>query len=268
MIGFFDSGFGGLTIARKFSDIAPKYDTIFLGDNARTPYGARSEETIYHYTCEGVQFLFDNGAELVILACNTASAVALRRIQQEWLPKYAPDKRVLGIIIPTAEEVVLHTKGAVGVLATSATVRSRAFTNELKKRNPDISIFEEACPLFVPIIEEGEHEWEGTRMIAKKYISNLFKNGANIDSVILGCTHYALIEKILLEEIGAGVRVISQGTIIVPKIIEYLVAHPDLEKKLAARGNHTFFSTEQSDRINTLASRFYGAAINVELAVL
>lgn len=268
MIGFFDSGFGGLTIARSFSDLAPHYDTVFLGDNARTPYGARSEEVIYRYTVEGVSFLFSRGADIVILACNTASAAALRRIQQEWLPAHHPDKHVLGIIIPTVEDVISVTKGRIGVLATSATVHSRSFTNEVHKKDASLAVTEKECPLFVPIIEEGESDWEGTRLIARKYIRELFEKDPGIDSVVLGCTHYALIYRMLREEIPSQIAIISQGEIVAKKLIDYLDRHSEVERRLSRSGMHQFYSTERSPRITHLASKFYGRDIVVEVAQL
>src|SRR3989344_1431484 len=195
MIGFFDSGFGGLTVLKEAVKLLPQYSYIYLGDNARTPYGDLDQETIYEYTVEGISELFHRGAELVILACNTSSSGALRRIQQEFLSDNFPEKNVLGIIIPTAEEVGEFTKSReVGVLGTKATVDSLAYTKEIVKVYPEVSVYEQACPLLVPLIEQGEIDFPEINDLIQIYLNELLAQSLNIDTVILGCTHFAIIE--------------------------------------------------------------------------
>lgn len=265
MIGFFDSGLGGLTILKEVVKKLPQYSYIYLGDNARTPYGSRSGEVIYRFTCEGVEELFKRGAELVILACNTSSAAALRKIQQEFLPKNYPDKKTLGIIIPTAEEIGNMTKSReVGILATEATVNSGAYSSEINKINPGVKVYQQACPLFVPIIEAGEKDWKGLDLAIKKYLNELFLNSRKIDTIILGCTHYAIIEKKIKKYLPNGVKIVSQGQIVSEKIGDYLKRHPEIENKLSKGGERIFLTTENSERIKKLADLFYGEKINIE----
>jgi len=265
MIGFFDSGFGGLTILKEVVKVLPSYSYIYLGDNARAPYGSRSQKVIYQFTTEGVIELFKRGAELIILACNTSSSSALRKIQQEFLPKYFPNKKVLGIIIPTAEEVKKFTlSNEVGILATEATVNSLSYPKEINKLFPEIKIYQQSCPLLVPIIESGEIEWLGLDLIIKKYLDELFQNSQRIDTIILGCTHYAIIEERIKNRVPAGVKIISQGPIIAEKLKNYLLRHPEIEEKLSKTGEKIFFSTEDSERVRCLSNLFYGEPINIE----
>jgi len=273
MIGFFDSGFGGLTILKEVVKILPQYSYIYLGDNARTPYGSRSQEVIYQFTTEGVVELFKRGAKLIILACNTSSASALRKIQQEFLPKYFSNKkacpeqnrRVLGIIIPTAEEVKKFTlSNEVGILATEATVNSLSYPKEINKLFPEIKVYQQGCPLLVPIIERGEIEWQGLDLIIEKYLDELFQKSRKIDTIILGCTHYAIIEEKIKSRVPDGVKIISQGPIIAEKLKNYLLRHPEIEEKLSKTGEKIFFSTEDSKRVKYLSSLFYGEPINIE----
>lgn len=263
MIGFFDSGVGGLTVLKDTVKLLPKYSYIYLGDNARTPYGSRSQDVIYKYTVDGVSELFNRGAELIILACNTSSSSALRKIQQEVLVENFPGKKVLGIIIPTAEEVPKITNSKeIGILATEATVNSKAYLNEIRKINPDIKVFQQACPLFVPIIEAGESEWEGLDLAIKKYLKELFIKSQNIDTIILGCTHYALIEDKIKKHLPANVKLVSQGRIVAEKLKDYLRRHPEIESKLNKFGKRKFLTTESSMRVKNLSQLFYPTLMN------
>ncbi len=265
MIGFFDSGLGGLTILKEAVKILPQYSYIYLGDNARTPYGSRSQEVIYRFTIEGVTELFLKGAELVILACNTSSSSALRRIQQEFLPVDFPEKRVLGIIIPTTEEIDKFTRSKeIGIVATEATVNSLAYPKEIKKIFPDIKIYQQACPLLVPIIEAGEMDWLGLDLIIKKYLSELFSKSQNIDTIILGCTHYGLIEEKIKNQLPNNIKIISQASIVAEKLKHYLIRHPEIEKKLNKAGKRMFLTTENSERVKNLSETFYGEPIKIE----
>ncbi len=269
MIGVFDSGFGGLAVLRELVRALPNYRYGYLGDNAQAPYGSRSEEEIFRFTRAGVEHLFGRGAELVILACNTASAGALRRIQQEVLPLYqqkpfdaAQGKRVLGIIIPTAEEIVAKSKsGAVGILATEATVRSGAYAREIQKLSPKMKIYQEACPRLVPMIEMGAMDGEGFGRAAKAHVKNLLSRRPKIDTVVLGSTHYAAAREHIAAHFPRKVALVSQGELVAKKLGEYLKRHPELEVRLARGGGRAFFSTERSDRVDRLGSLFYGAPI-------
>lgn len=265
MLGFFDSGLGGLTVLKETVKILPQYSYIYVGDDARTPYGSRDQETIYQFTLEGVKKLFEKGAELVILACNTSSSASLRKIQQEFLPRNFPSKRVLGIIIPTAEEIdkFSHSK-EVGILATEATVNSLAYPKEIAKFSPHIKVFQQACPLFVPIIEAGEIDGEDLNLVTQKYLSEMFVKSPKIDTIILGCTHYAIIEEKIKSRLPSGVKIISQGPIIAEKLKNYLIRHPEIEEKISKTGERLFFSTEDSERIRLLASLFYGEPIEIK----
>ncbi len=264
MIGFFDSGFGGLTILKEVARELPEFSYIYLGDNVRAPYGSLSDDIIFEYTREGVSELFRRGASLVVLACNTSSAVALRKIQQEFLPKYYPDGCVLGIIIPTVEEILDFE--CVGVFATEATVLSGAYLIEGKKMNPGINIIQQACPLLVPMIESGE--CGELKITVKKYVEELFAKNENIEAVILGCTHYAIIENIFREFIPAGVKIISQGKIVAAKLKIYLEKHNERANSIDRRGGCLFLTTKNSPSVQNLARLFYGSKIDVEICVI
>lgn len=264
MIGFFDSGFGGLTVLKEVVKVLPEYSYVYLGDNARTPYGSRSQEVIYQYTIEGVEELFRQGAELVILACNTASAVALRKIQQEYLPQFYPDKKVLGIIIPTAEEMAGFEN--IGIFATEATVDSGVYVGEILKFNSDADIFHQACPLIVPVIESGE--FDQLENIVQKYVKGFFSKNDKIDVVILGCTHYAIIENIFRKYVPEDVRIISQGKIVAEKLEKYLARHGEIESRLSRNGDGLFLTTENSPHIQQLAEIFYGKKIELKVVSL
>lgn len=265
-IGVFDSGFGGITILRGIVKALPQYDYLYVGDTARTPYGTRSPEVIYEFTREAVDFLFARGCPLIILACNTASAEALRKIQQEYLPKKYPNKRVLGVLIPAAQEAVKVTNGKVGVIATSGTVTSDAFVHELKKLNSSISVYQQACPLLVPIVEEGEERSEVATLVLKKYLAPLQKK--NIDTIVLGCTHYGVLERAIKKIVGQNVRIISEEKSVPKKLMEYLAIHSTLEKKVSHGGTVRFTTTDLTEKFQTLGSRFWGSPITVEKITL
>ncbi len=271
MIGLFDSGLGGLTILKEVVKILPEYSYIYLGDNARTPYGSRSQEVIYKFTIEGVEELFKRGAELAVLACNTSSSSALRRIQREFLPKYwekdCPERsrRVLGIIIPTAEEIGRFSQTKeIGILATEATVNSLTYQKEINKFFPEIKVYQQACPLFVPIIEAGEIKWQGLNLAIEKYLNELFQKSRKIDTIILGCTHYAIIKDKIKKHLPFGIKVISQGPIIAEKLRNYLARHPEIENKLLKTKKRIFLTTENSERIEKLAKLFYDEPIKMK----
>ena|SRR3989344_2037872 len=267
MIGFFDSGFGGLTVLREVKKILPQYSYVYLGDNARTPYGSRDGKTIYEFTAEGVRKLFEKGAELIILACNTSSSNALRQIQQEFLPAHFPEKKVLGIIIPTAEEIgrFTHT-GEIGVLATEATVASLVYPKEIAKTNPHIKVYAQACPLFVPAIEAGEVDSPVFDKLIEEYLGSLFSQSGQIDAVLLGCTHYATIEGRIKNHLPQKVNLVSQGPIIAQKLEDYLSRHPEIESKLEKRGSRLFLTTDGRKEVETLSGMFYGEPITMETA--
>ena len=263
VLGFFDSGFGGLSIVREIKKRAPRYSIVYLGDNARTPYGSRGPEEIHRYTLEGVIELFNRGAELIVLACNTSSSVALRRIQQEFLPARHPEKRVLGIVIPTAEEVSrLSRSKVIGILATEATVASQGYPQEIHKIDGQVHVHQQPCPLLVPIIEAGELENMGSA--ASKYVQSLLEKDGRIDTVLLGCTHYALVEDVIRSLVPRGIQVVSQGPIVGQKLADYLRRHPEIEARLDLSGKETFLTTKYSGRIQGLATQFYGRSITLE----
>lgn len=269
MIGFFDSGLGGLTVIKEAVKLLPKYSYVYLGDNARTPYGSRNRETIYRFTVEGVEELFRRGAELVVLACNTSSSSALRKIQREFLAKRFPEKRVLGIIVPTVEEIAGQDIGggkglAVGVLATEATVKSLAYPKEISKINPAIKVHQEACPLLAPIIEAGEIEWDGLDSIIQKHLTRLFLKNPKIDTILLGCTHYAIIENRIRRYVPARVRIVSQGRIVASKLKDYLGRHQEIEAKISKIGERIFLTTDYSKRVKFLTRLFYGEPIDLK----
>ena len=265
-IGIFDSGYGGLTILKAIKDRLPQYDYIYLGDNARTPYGTRSFEVVYEYTLASVKQLFNLGCNLVILACNTASAKALRTIQQNDLPKIAPDKRVLGVIRPSIEAVVELTKtNNVGVLGTTGTVASESYVIELDKiSNGKVNTYQEACPMWVPIVENNEIDTPGADYFIEKNIQNLLQQHPKIDTVILGCTHYPLLRNSIQKFIPSSVNVVSQGEIVAAKLENYLERHPELEEQIGCNGFIEFYTTERSEYFNAKASLFYGNEVEAK----
>ncbi|MDB5204886.1 MAG: Glutamate racemase [Candidatus Taylorbacteria bacterium] len=259
-IGIFDSGFGGLSILKEIVRVLPEYSYIYLGDTARAPYGNRSQEIIYEFTKEGIEFLFRNGCDLVILACNTASSEALRKIQQEFLPKKYPYKKVLGVIIPGAEEAVLKTKNKkIGVLATEATVSSGAFKREIQKLNKSIKVFEVAAPMLVPLVEAGEDKSESAKILIRQYVIDVCRH--SIDTLVLGCTHYGILES-EIKKTSKGITILSEGKIVAKKLKEYLERHDEIKKKLTKKKSIQFYTTDSKDKFDRLGSRFFGEKIS------
>jgi glutamate racemase len=264
-IGVFDSGFGGLTVLKEIVAALPQYDYLYLGDNARAPYGSRSFETVYEYTLECVKQLFDKGCHLVIVACNTSSAKALRTIQQKDLPKIAPHKRVLGVIRPTTEIIGNYSKtGHVGVLGTQGTVSSGSYLVEIEKFFPQLKVYQEACPLWVPLIENNEFDNAGADFFIKKYVDQLMQKQKEIDAIILGCTHYPLIKDKIKDHLPAGVELLSQGTIVAQSLKDYLQRHPEIEKECSRQGTLHFYTTDLPETFDKAASLFYGKEIRSE----
>lgn len=261
-IGIFDSGYGGLTVFREIVDLLPQYDYVYLGDNARTPYGTRSFETVYNYTLESVLKLFEMGCPLVILACNTASAKALRTIQQKDLVKMDSALRVLGVIRPTAEIIGQYSSSRkVGVLGTSGTVRSESYPIEITKVSPDVQVYQQACPMWVPLIENNEHLDEGADFYVKKYIDELLNQEPEIDVFLLGCTHYPLLIDKIKEHLPKHVQVISQGEIVAASLKDYLRRHPEMEQSISNGATRKFFTTDDPSRFDEHASVFFGEKI-------
>ncbi|MDA3880113.1 MAG: glutamate racemase [Prolixibacteraceae bacterium] len=263
-IGIFDSGYGGLTILKEIRKALPQYDYLYLGDNARTPYGTRSFEVVYQYTLEAVKKLFSMGCELVVLACNTASAKALRSIQQNDLPKIAPEKRVLGVIRPSVEEVVSITQnGHVGVLGTNGTVSSLSYVLELEKLSDGkLAISQEACPMWVPIVENNEIGTQGADYFVKKNIENLLVADSLIDTVVLGCTHYPLLHHTLKKFLPQHIKIVEQGSIVAKKLADYLKRHPEMETRCSKQAGIKYFTTENAETFDEKASLFIDDVVN------
>lgn len=263
MIGFFDSGFGGLHVLRSVIKAAPQYVYLYLGDSARAPYGSRSADEVYRYTKQGVDFLFAHGAELVVLACNTASSEALRKIQAQ----YGETKKVLGVLIPFAEAAASRTKNKrVGVIATEGTVRSGAFEREIMKVDPTIEVFSAACPLLVPLVESGQQESPEAEQLIQKYIAPLLVR--EIDTLVLGCTHYGILEEKIQKYVGPGIVLVSERDTLPQSISEYLARHPDIEQRIKKGLPPRFFSTGSLEHFNTLGSIFFEAPIHAKTAQL
>jgi len=261
-IGVFDSGYGGLTILKELKHTLPQYDYIYLGDNARAPYGPRSYDTVYQYTLEAVNWFFNQGCSLVILACNTASAKALRTIQQKDLPKMAPDKRVLGVIRPTTEILGdFSNTHQVGILGTLGTIQSDSYPIELAKFFPDLKVFQQACPLWVPLIENGEQDKPGADYFVKSYLDQLFSQSADIDTLLLACTHYPLLADKIRAFMPKGVNVVSQGAIVAKSLAKYLESHPDIAQKCSQSGQLSFYTTDNPQAFELQASTFFGQKI-------
>ena len=258
MIGFFDSGFGGLTIMRSVVKLLPQYDYLYLGDNARVPYGTRSASLVYEFTRQAVGFLFNKGCPLIIVACNTASANALRRIQQEYLPVAYPDRRVLGVVRPSAEAMVEGGYRRVGILATEGVVASGAYLAEIHKLDPLVQIAQQACPLLVPIVEAGEQDWDSTDAVISAYLDRLFAKDSMVDSILLACTHYPILMNKIRKHVPREVSVIEQGPLVAEKLKDYLDRHSEIEEKLGKQGNRIFFTTDDCARFDRLARLFYG----------
>jgi glutamate racemase len=267
MIGVFDSGFGGLVVLREFLQLLPRYDYLYLGDNARIPYGTRSDRVVIRFTRQAVDYLFGQGCQLIILACHTASAKALRTIQQTYLPERYPGRRVLGVLIPTVEEAVaLSPRRRIGVIGTEGTVTSRSFEMELHKLDPRVQVFQQACPLLVPLIEEGEQDWEGTTMILKRYLASIQQ--ADVDTLILGCTHYSILKEKVAAFIGNSTRLICSGQVTGAKLVDYLQRHPEIEAHLSRGGSRRYLTTDLTPRFQHLASLFMGRNLDSEVVEL
>src|SRR6195952_3780323 len=244
-IGIFDSGIGGLTVFRSIAEQLPGYDYIYLGDNSRAPYGNRSFNTIHQYTWECVQWLFKQGCPLIILACNTASAKALRTIQQKDMKSLDPSKRVLGVIRPTAEVIgdYSNTK-EIGVLGTTGTVQSGSYLLEIQKFFPELKVYQQACPLWVPLIENNEHKGPGADYFVKKYADALLEQSSSIDTVLLACTHYPLLMNKLRAYFPSGIRLVSQGEIVAASLLRYLENHPEINDRCSQKGKRAFYTTD------------------------
>lgn len=250
---------------REIVDLLPQYDYLYLGDNARSPYGTRSFETVYNYTLECVLKLFNEGCPLVILACNTASAKALRTIQQKDLLKMDSKLRVLGVIRPTAEVIGNHTKtGKVGVLGTDGTVQSASYVMEIGKTFPQVEVFQQACPMWVPLIENNEHLSSGADHYVQKYVGELMSQDSDIDCVLLGCTHYPLLREKIKEQLPENVNVISQGEIVAESLKDYLKRHPEMETSCSKGGTRKFLTTDNTSSFDEHASIFFGSEVKSE----
>lgn len=261
-IGVFDSGYGGLTVLKEIVAKLPQYDYLYLGDNARAPYGNRSFETVYQYTLQCVEWFFEQGCTLVILACNTASAKALRTIQQKDLPRLAPHKRVLGVIRPTTEVIGDYSESRqVGILATQGTVASLSYPVEISKFFPDIKVYQEACPMWVPLIENNEQDSHGADFFVKKNLHELLEKGPMIDVALLACTHYPLMKEKIREHLPVPVKLLSQGEIVATSLADYLQRHPEIEQGCSREGKRHFYTTDSTEDFDNHATRFFGEAV-------
>jgi len=261
-IGVFDSGYGGLTVLREIVTKLPQYDYIYLGDNARAPYGSRSFEAVYRYTLQCVKWFFNQGCPLVVLACNTASAKALRTIQQKDLPKIGADKRVLGVIRPTTEIIGRYSDSKhVGILATSGTVSSNSYVIEIEKFFPDVKVYQQACPMWVPLVENDEYDSHGADYFVKKYINELLDQSPIIDTVLLACTHFPLLHDKIREYTPADIKILSQGEIVANSLADYLQRHKEIERKISLGGEHRFYTTDSTGDFDRHTANFYGAEI-------
>ena len=264
-IGIFDSGYGGLTILRDIQQRMPDRDFIYLGDNARAPYGSRSFDVVYTFTLQCVQRLFEMGCHLVILACNTASAKALRNIQQNDLPRLDPERRVLGIIRPTVEQVGLTSQTRhIGLVGTTGTVQSKSYPLEFKKLYPDITVTDKACPMWVPLVENNEYNGDGADFFVKKYIDELIKKDEQIDTLILGCTHYPLLIDKIKKYLPERVRIVSQGELIAESLENYLSRHENIDAKCTRNGVTKYYTTESVEKFNEAASIFLNKKVEAQ----
>ena len=263
-IGVFDSGYGGLTILKDFLTLLPEYDYIYLGDNARAPYGTRSFETVYQYSLQAVRKLFELDAKLVIIACNTASAKALRTIQQKDLIHLDPERRVLGVIRPSVEVLQQYTKTKkVGILATPGTVKSKSYVLEIRKLYPDINVYQQACPMWVPLVEYGEYDSEGADYFVEKCVKRLLEQNSEIDTVILACTHYPLLLPKIRKFMPRHIKILSQGPIVAESLKDYLKRHTEIDRELSRNGRRLFLTTDIPDDFDQKASRFIGTTLKV-----
>lgn len=259
-IGVFDSGLGGLSVLREFLTLLPQYNYIYLGDNARVPYGGRPADIIYQFTKDAVNFLFQHDCRLIIIACNTSTAIALQQLQQEYLPRNFPDRRILGVIYPVAEEVFSENIQRVGILATEVTVASNSYPMHIKKYAPQTQVFQVACPLLTPMIEGDKMETEEFNLLLQKYLQPLLKN--KIDGLIPGSTHYGLIANKIKKYMPSSVKIILQGKVTAKKLKTYLKRHPEIETKLGKNSKRIYFVTDLNQRFEKLARLFLGKYFN------
>lgn len=256
-VGIFDSGYGGLTVLSGIKSVLPDYDYIYLGDNARAPYGNRSFERVYEFTLEAVRWFFNQGCHLVILACNTASAKALRTIQQVNLPQIDTNRRVLGVIRPTAEHVGLLSKTKhIGIMGTEGTIQSKSYEIEIAKLHPQMTVTGEACPMWVPLVENREYDKPGADYFIKQHVENLLNKDPQIDTIILGCTHYPLLMKKIKRYLPENITVVSQGNVVANSLKDYLNRHPEIDAKCTKGGTIRYFTTDSPDKFNYQASIF------------
>ena len=268
-IGVFDSGYGGLTVLKEIVDQLPEYDYLYLGDNARSPYGTRSFETVYEYTLQCVEWFFQQGCSLVILACNTASAKALRTIQQKNLPLLNGNKRVLGVIRPTTEIIGQFTRSKkIGILGTNGTVQANSYPIEIKKFYPDIKVYQEACPIWVPLVENDEYNSPGADYFVQKHIENLLRQSGEIDTLLLACTHYPLLISKIAQFVPDGVKIISQGEIVAKSLQDYLKRHPEIAENCSQTGKISFYTTDSPSDFDAHAANFFGKAVQSARLVL
>jgi glutamate racemase len=261
-IGVFDSGYGGLTVLKEIVDQLPQYDYLYLGDNARAPYGTRSFDTVYQYTLECVQWFFSQGCSLVVLACNTASAKALRTIQQNDLAKIDATKRVLGVIRPTTEIIgSLSQTKQVGILGTNGTVQSNSYPIEIHKFYPEIQVYQHACPMWVPLIENNEYNTPGADYFVKKDIEALLTQSKDIDTVLLACTHYPLLIDTIRKSVPDNITILTQGKIVASSLNAYLARHPEMNEKCSKNGQRSFFTTDSAEDFDTHAAIFFGKPV-------
>lgn len=268
-IGVFDSGYGGLTVFKSIAALMPQYDFVYLGDNARAPYGNRSFDTVHQYTLQCVEWFFEKGCPLVIIACNTASAKALRSIQQLDLPRLAPEKRVLGVIRPTAEVIGSYTRtNAVGVLGTRGTVLSRSYDIEIGKLFPEVRVYSHACPMWVPLVENGEYNTRGADYFIQKYLDELLTEAPDIDTILLACTHYPLLLEKIEKYLPPNITIVSQGNIVANSLIDYLDRHKEIDTKLTKNAEMKFFTTDDTADFDLHGSLFFGEQIKSEFVHL
>lgn len=268
-IGLFDSGYGGLTVLSEIKALMPRYDFIYLGDNARAPYGNRSFERVHEFTLQAVKWLFAKECHLVILACNTASAKALRSIQQINLPELDPNRRVLGVIRPTAEQVANLTRsGHIGVLGTEGTIQSQSYEMEIGKLHPGMTVTGEACPMWVPLVENREFDKPGADYFVKQHTGRLLSRDPRIDAIILGCTHYPLLLEKIREQVPEEVKVIPQGKYVAESLSNYLHRHPEMDAKCTKEGTVRYYTTDSPEKFNQMASLFLNELIDAQKATL
>lgn len=263
-IGVFDSGYGGLTILREMRREMPEYDFLYLGDNARAPYGTRSFDVVYRFTLEAVEYLFAQGCHLVILACNTASAKALRTIQQNDLPVIDPTRRVLGVIRPTVEAIgSVSSTGNVGILGTSGTVNSASYDMEITKLYPDFNTVSQACPMWVPLVENHEADSDGADYFVRKYVDAICAKNASLDTLVLACTHYPILYPKIRQAVPSHIKVVTQGEIVARSLVDYLRRHPEMDARCSKNGECRYLTTENPDKFTDLAKVFLAETVTV-----